>query len=81
WTWFQVGSVTTGTPPASITLVTVEFSDDGGATWGYSPLSGNGGAPVGYDALVTNVRYIFTGDIAAGVGSTVGLGLTVQIMN
>lgn len=81
WTWFQVGSVTTGTPPVSITLVAVEFSDDGGATWVYTPVSGNGGAPVGYDALVTNVRYIFTGDIAAGVGSTVGLGLTVQIMN
>jgi uncharacterized repeat protein (TIGR01451 family) len=81
WTWFQVGSATTGTPPASITGITVEYSDDNGATWGYVPTGSAGGAPAGYDALVTNVRYVMTGDIAAGDGSSVGLGLVVRIMN
>ncbi|MGD8413795.1 MAG: hypothetical protein PVF33_06160, partial [Candidatus Latescibacterota bacterium] len=81
WTWFQVGSEATGTPPASIISVVVEFSDDNGATWAYSPASGNGGAPAGYDANVTNIRYVLTGNIAAGDGSAVGLGFTVRIMN
>ena len=81
WTQFQVGSVTTGTPPASITAVAVEYSDDNGATWTYTPASGGGGAPLGYDANVTNVRYLFTGDLAAGAGSTVGLGFTVRIVD
>jgi uncharacterized repeat protein (TIGR01451 family) len=81
WTWFQVGSVTTGTPPGSITGVTVEYSDDNGATWAYAPASGAGGAPAGYDANVTNVRYVLTGDIAAGDGSSIGLGFAVRIMN
>jgi len=81
WTWFQVGSATTGTPPATITAVTVEYSSDGGATWAYIPASGGGGAPAGYDANVTNVRYLMTGNIAAGDGSTVGLEFAVRIMN
>lgn len=81
WTWFQVGSVTTGTPPASITAVDVEYSDNNGATWVYVPSSGGGGAPAGFDANVTNVRYRLTGNIAAGDGSTVGLGFAVRIMN
>jgi uncharacterized repeat protein (TIGR01451 family) len=81
WTWFQVGSASTGTPPASVTGVTVEFSDDNGATWAYAPVSGGGGAPAGFDANVTNIRYVLTGSIAAGDGSTVGLGFAVRIMN
>jgi uncharacterized repeat protein (TIGR01451 family) len=81
WTWFQVGSATTGTPPATITAVTVEYSDDGGATWTYVPVSGGGGAPAGYDANVSNVRFVMTGNIAAGSGSAVGLGFTARIMN
>jgi uncharacterized repeat protein (TIGR01451 family) len=81
WTWFQVGSATTGTPPASVTGVAVAYSADNGATWAYVPGSGGGGAPAGYDANVTNVRYTLTGDIAAGDGSTIGLGFAVRIMN
>ncbi len=81
WTWFQVGSATTGTPPATITAITVEYSDDNGATWAYVPASGGGGAPVGYDANVTNVRYVLTGNVAAGDGAAIGLGFAVRIMD
>jgi uncharacterized repeat protein (TIGR01451 family) len=81
WTWFQVGSVTTGTPPASITAVTVEYSNDNGGTWTYVPVSGGGGAPAGFDANVSNVRYLLTGNIAAGDGAAIGLGFAVRIMN
>ena len=81
WTWFQFGSATTGTPPATITAITVEYSSDNGATWVYVPSDGGGGAPAGYDANVTNVRYLMTGSIAAGDGAAVGLGFGVRIMN
>jgi uncharacterized repeat protein (TIGR01451 family) len=79
FTEFQVGSETTGTAPAGITGITVEFSDDNGATWTYAPASGGGGAPAGYDGNVTNVRWVFTGNLAAGDASTAGVGFTVRI--
>jgi uncharacterized repeat protein (TIGR01451 family) len=79
FTEFQVGSETTGTAPAGVTGITVEFSDDNGATWTYAPVSGGGGAPAGYDGNVTNVRWVFTGNLAAGDASTAGVGFTVRI--
>jgi uncharacterized repeat protein (TIGR01451 family) len=79
WTQYQVGSAITGTAPASITAIAVEYSDDGGATWTYAPVSGGGGAPAGYDANVTNVRWVFTGTLLAGASSTTGVGFTVRI--
>jgi len=80
WTWYQVLSVSNGTFPATVTAINWEFSDDGGATWGvYAPVSGGGGAPAGYDANVTNVRWVFTGNINAGGASIAGLSFTVQI--
>ena len=79
WTQFQVGSATSGTAPASVTAITIEYSDDNGATWTYAPASGGGGAPAGYDANVTNVRWVFTGDLLAGGSSTAGVGFSVRI--
>ena len=79
WTQFQVGSETSGTAPASVTGIAIEFSDDNGATWAYAPASGGGGAPAGYDANVTNVRWVFTGNLLAGGSSTAGVGFTVRI--
>jgi uncharacterized repeat protein (TIGR01451 family) len=79
WTQFQVGSATSGTAPASVTGITIEYSDDNGATWAYAPASGGGGAPAGYDANVTNVRWVFTGDLLAGGASAAGVGFTVRI--
>ena len=79
FTWFQVGSALPGVPPATITLITVSYSDDNGGTWAYAPASGGGGAPAGYDANVTNVRWVFTGNIAAGGASSTGLSFAAQI--
>ena len=79
WTWFQVGSVNTGTPPVGVSSVNVEYSNDNGATWTYVPASGAGGAPAGYDGSVTNVRWVLTGTIAAGDASAVGVSFTVRI--
>jgi uncharacterized repeat protein (TIGR01451 family) len=79
WTQFQVGSATTGVAPGTITAIAVQYSDDNGATWTYAPASGGGGAPAGYDANVTNVRWVFTGNLLAGASSTSGVGFTVRI--
>lgn len=79
WTQFQVASSTTGAAPATITGIAVQYSDDNGATWAYAPASGGGGAPAGYDANVTNVRFVFTGSLLAGASSTTGVGFTVRI--
>ncbi|NIM18793.1 MAG: hypothetical protein GTO51_00860 [Candidatus Latescibacteria bacterium] len=80
FTQFRVGSASTGVPPASITSITPEYSDDGGATWTYVPVSGGGGAPANFDANVTNVRFVMVGSIAAGEGSATGLSFIVRII-
>ncbi len=79
WTQFQVGSALSGTAPASITSITIEYSDNNGATWVYAPVSGGGGAPAGYDASVTNVRWVFAGNLLAGGSSITGVGFTARI--
>lgn len=60
---FKVGSVTTDLGTTGLT-VAVEYSNDSGSTWTYTPASGGGGAPAGYDRLVTNIRWTFTGNLS-----------------
>ncbi|PYT02972.1 MAG: hypothetical protein DMF65_05215, partial [Acidobacteria bacterium] len=65
---FKVGSVSTTL--GGFTGVTVAYSNNGGATFAYTPASGAGGAPAGYDRNVTHVRWTFTGSLASsGSGS------------
>ena len=80
WTQYRVGSATTGTLAPGIIGITIEFSDDGGTNWGYSPVSTGGGAPVDFDANVTNVRWIFNGTLAGGDGTADGVGFIVRII-
>jgi len=80
FTQYKVGSELPGTPPATITLVTPQFSDDGGATWAYAPFSGGGGAPLLFDANVTNVRFVMTGTMPSGSASAVGVSFIVRII-
>lgn len=80
FTQYRVGSESVGVAPAGITAVTPEFSNDGGTTWTYVPVSGGGGAPANFDANVTNVRFVMTGTIAAGQGSATGVSFTVRII-
>jgi uncharacterized repeat protein (TIGR01451 family) len=47
---FQVGSVATS-PPAAVSD-SVDYSNDGGSSWTYTPISGGCGATAGYDRCV-----------------------------
>ncbi|MGH8491785.1 MAG: hypothetical protein ACRERR_01580 [Moraxellaceae bacterium] len=39
----------------------IQYSNNNGSTWTYTPVSGGGGAPAGYDGTVTNFRITLTG--------------------
>jgi uncharacterized repeat protein (TIGR01451 family) len=51
---FKVGSVSDSLP-AGVT-VSVQYSNDGGTTWAYTPASLGCGAPTDYDGCVTQIR-------------------------
>jgi uncharacterized repeat protein (TIGR01451 family) len=76
---FKVGSMTTS--PGSTGLVaSFQYSNDGGATWTYTPVSGAGGAPANYDRVVTNVRWSFAGSLSQTAPNNSGsVGFTVRI--
>lgn len=57
---------TQGTPTSTLTLGTVQYSSNGGSTFAYTPVSGGGGAPAGYDANITHARVPLTGSMASG---------------
>jgi uncharacterized repeat protein (TIGR01451 family) len=60
---FKVGSVVSSLGTTGLTIV-VAYSNDGGATWTYTPAAGAGGAPAGYDRNVTHIRWSFTGNLS-----------------
>jgi uncharacterized repeat protein (TIGR01451 family) len=43
--------------------VTVAYSNDDGASWTYTPVSGGGNAPAGYDRNVTHIRWALAGSL------------------
>ena len=57
---------TDGAPASGIAMGVPQYSSDKGATWGYLPASGAGGAPTGYDGNITNWRIPMTGTIRSG---------------
>jgi uncharacterized repeat protein (TIGR01451 family) len=60
---FKVGSVVNSLGTTGLTA-TVAYSNNGGATWTYTPASAAGGAPAGYDRNVTHIRWSFTGALS-----------------
>ncbi len=76
---FKVGSVTTNLGTTGLTVV-VTYSNDGGTTWTYTPVSGAGGAPAGYDRVVTNILWTFTGNLSQSAPNNAGsAGFTARI--
>jgi hypothetical protein len=65
---------TTGLTP------TLAYSNDGGTTWTYTPVSAAGGAPAGYDRSVTHVRWSFAANLSQTSPNNSGsVGLTTRI--
>jgi uncharacterized repeat protein (TIGR01451 family)/fimbrial isopeptide formation D2 family protein len=52
---------TDGSPASGLTLGTPSYSNNGGSSWTYTPVSGGGGAPANYDGTVTNWKIIMNG--------------------
>jgi uncharacterized repeat protein (TIGR01451 family)/fimbrial isopeptide formation D2 family protein len=76
---FKVGSVTNSLGTTGLT-VTVAYSNNGGTSWVYTPVSGGGGAFAGYDRNVTHVRWAFTGNLSqTSPNNTGNVGFTVRI--
>ena len=76
---FKIGSLTSS-PGSSGLVASFQYSNDGGTTWTYVPVSGAGGAPAGYDRIVTNVRWSFAGSLSQTAPNNTGsVTLTVRI--
>jgi uncharacterized repeat protein (TIGR01451 family) len=59
---FQVGSVVNNLP-AGVGVV-VDYSNDGGSSWAYTPVSAGCGAPASYDGCVTHIRWSLQNDLS-----------------
>lgn len=60
---FQLGSAAAALGTTGLT-VTIQYSNTGGASWTYTPTSGGGGAPAGYDRQVTHLRWVLAGSLS-----------------
>ncbi len=79
YTDFKVGSVVNNLGTTGLG-VTVTYSNNGGTTYVYTPASGGGGAPAGYDRLVTHIRWSFTGNFShVAPNNTGSVSFTVRI--
>lgn len=68
-----------GAPSSGLALGAPVYSSDKGVTWAYTPVSGGGGAPAGYDANVTNWNIPMTGTMnASGANFTVNFKVQVK---
>jgi uncharacterized repeat protein (TIGR01451 family) len=76
---FKLGSVTSALGSTGLTL-TVAYSNNGGTSYAYTPASGGGGAPAGYDRAVTNIRWTLAGSLSQTSPNNSGsVGFTTRI--
>jgi hypothetical protein len=68
---FKVGSVINNLGTSGLTA-TVGYSNDSGVSFTYTPVSGGGGAPAGYDRNVTHIRWVFAGSLASNSPNNTG---------
>ena len=59
---FKVGTVVNNLP--SGVTATVEYSDDAGSTWTYTPVSAGCSAPTNFDSCVTHIRWTLDNDLS-----------------
>jgi uncharacterized repeat protein (TIGR01451 family) len=68
---FKVGSESHDLGTTGLTVV-VSYSNDGGSSWTYTPVSAGGGADAGYDRNVTNIRWTFSGNLSQSPPNNAG---------
>ena len=59
---FKVGTVVNNLP--SGVTATVEYSDNAGSTWTYTPVSAGCSAPANFDSCVTHIRWTLDNDLS-----------------
>jgi uncharacterized repeat protein (TIGR01451 family) len=76
---FKIGSAAAALGTTALTAV-ISYSNDNGATFAYTPVSGNGGASPGYDRNVSHIRWTFTGSLSSTAPNNTGsVSFTVKI--
>jgi hypothetical protein len=60
---FKLGSANTMLGSTGMTAI-ITYSANGGSSFFYTPVSGGGTAPAGYDSTVTNIRWTFTSNLS-----------------
>ena len=79
YTDFKVGSIVNSLGTTGLT-VAVAYSNNNGASFIYTPVSGAGGAPAGYDRTVTHIRWTFTGSLSrTSPNNSGGVSFSVRI--
>lgn len=74
----QVFQLMDGPPASGLSLGTVSYSDDEAATFTYTPTSGAGNAPAGFDGQVTDFIVEINGNLPAGRGFTLNYRAAVR---
>ncbi len=68
---FRLGSMASA-PGTTGLVAAFSYSNNGGTTYAYTPVSGGGGAPAGYDRLVTHVRWTFSSALSQTAPNNAG---------
>ncbi len=75
---FKVGTVVNNLPTG--VTATVEYSNDGGSSWTYTPVSAECSAPATYDGCVTHIRWTLQNDLSSiGPDNTGDVQLVARI--
>jgi uncharacterized repeat protein (TIGR01451 family) len=73
---YKLGSASISAPWNA--TATIRFSNNAGASCTYTPVSGGGGAPLGYDRAVTNICWTLNANVAVGAGGTIGFTARIR---
>lgn len=73
---YKLGSASISAPWNA--TATIKFSNNGAATCLYTPVSGGGGAPVGYDRAVTNICWALNSNVVVGANGTLNFTVRIQ---
>lgn len=75
----KIGAATSSLGTTGLS-VSITYSNNDGSSYSYTPISGGGGAPSGYDRGVTNIRWSFSGTLSPTSPNNSGnVGFTSRI--